>query len=182
MKKSDFRLRPLEESDLRLVFDWRNSDRVRMNMFESEPIGWECHLKWFENLQGNPTNKVMMFEFQGESLGVAYGKASSLEKNQWIWGCYLGDKHIFRGAGTIMGILGMEYFFEEIRAGELIAEVLSANCLSDRFHLRIGFKTVSHFTKTTSLGREVPASLLKQTQQKWLEKKAVLLEKYLGES
>ena len=172
----------MQEADLRQVFDWRNSDRVRMNMFEVEPIPWENHLKWFGNLQGNPVSKALIFEFRGGRLGVVCAKAVEPEKSRWIWGCYLGDNNNFPGAGTVMGILAMEYLFEGLGVDELIGEMVGANHVSARFNARIGFRTVSHFTKTTSSGREVPAVLLKQTRQEWLEKKPVLLEKYFGES
>ena len=181
MNFTDFRLRPMEESDLKMVFDWRNSDRVRLNMFESEPILWENHLKWFGNLQGNPESKAFMFEFQGDILGVVCAKAVELEKMRWIWGCYLGDKNIFPGAGTIMGILALVQLFEILCVEELIGEMVSANHVSDKFNARIGFRTVSHFTKTTSSGREVPATLLSQTKREWLANKPALFERYFGQ-
>ena len=179
MKKNDFQLRPVAESDLKQVFLWRNSDRVRQNMFESELIPWENHLNWFGNLHGNPYNKALMFEFRREILGVICAKVVDPDEKRWIWGCYLGDKNIFPGAGTIMGLLALEYLFESLCVNELIGEMLSANHTSEKFNARIGFKTISHFIKTTSSGRQVSATLLKQTRQEWLQIKPSLLVKYL---
>ena len=180
MKKTDFHLRPMDESDLQQVFDWRNSDRVRMNMFESEPILWENHLQWFASLQGNSQSKALMFEFRGESMGVICAKAVEADKKRWIWGCYLGDKNIFPGAGTAMGILALEYLFEVVGADELIGEMVRANHVSDRFNARIGFQTVSYFIKTTSSGREVPAALLKQSRREWMNNKPGFLKNYFA--
>lgn len=181
MKFSDFRLRPMAESDLQIVFDWRNSDRVRLNMFESDPIPWDNHLKWFGNLKDNPGSKAFLFEYQSEILGVVCAKAVEPEKKRWIWGCYLGDKNIFPGAGTIMGLLAMVQLFEVLGVEELVGEMVSANHVSDKFNARIGFRTVSYFTKTTSSGREVPATFLSQTKQEWLANKPALFEKYFGQ-
>jgi len=181
VKKSDLRLRPMDGDDLVQVFDWRNSDRVRLNMFESEMIPWENHLKWFESLKGNLHSKALMFECRNEIIGVVCAKVVDLAENQWIWGCYLGDKNIFPGAGTAMGILSLEYLFEVLCAKEVIGEMVSANQVSDRFNARIGFKTVLQFTKTTSTGRNIPASLLRQTRQDWISNKDKIFEKYFSE-
>lgn len=178
MKQSDFRLRLMEERDLALVFGWRNSDRVRLKMFESEPIPWENHLKWFSGLQGNVESKAFMFECMGDALGVVCAKAVAARQKRWIWGCYLGDQNIFPGAGTIMGILAMVELFEVLGIEELVGEMVSSNRVSERFNARLGFRTVSHFVKTTSTGRDVPATLLTQTRWEWIRNKPALIEKY----
>lgn len=40
----------LEECEKRLVLDWRNTERVRSMMSNSEPISWENHVSYIERL------------------------------------------------------------------------------------------------------------------------------------
>lgn len=40
----EYSVRPLEEKDLRLVLDWRNSERVHSKMLTDHKITWEEHL------------------------------------------------------------------------------------------------------------------------------------------
>jgi UDP-4-amino-4,6-dideoxy-N-acetyl-beta-L-altrosamine N-acetyltransferase len=180
MKRQDFSLRPLQESDLEQVLKWRNSDRVRNNMFESETIPWENHVKWFHSLHNNPYNKCLMFQYKGEVIGVITAKVVKKEEGRWIWGCYLGDKNIFPGAGTIMGFMALEYCFEDLHIKTLIGEAVAANEVSLKFNARIGFRTEKQFIQTTSTKREVPAILLELTNDEWKQKKPAMLEKFFN--
>tara|TARA_B100000315_G_scaffold215981_1_gene215582 strand:+ start:1431 stop:1901 length:471 start_codon:yes stop_codon:yes gene_type:complete len=40
-------LRDAQESDCRLLWEWRNEEAVRKTAFSSDPISWEDHQKWF---------------------------------------------------------------------------------------------------------------------------------------
>src|SRR5258708_3089470 len=108
MKKSDFYLRPLEEKDLDVVLVLRNSDRVRFNMFETDIIPLENHLKWFKSLQGNPHSHAWLLEYRGQLVGVVTMKLRDEKEDNWIWGCYLSEQKIIPKAGTIMGFLALE--------------------------------------------------------------------------
>ncbi len=41
-------LRIAEESDVDLIFTWANDAHVRANAFNSNPISYENHLKWYD--------------------------------------------------------------------------------------------------------------------------------------
>ena len=98
MNKKDFSLKTIGPNDIRIIYDWRNSDRVRFNMFESEIIPFENHLKWCEGLKNNTRSKCVMFQWKGENIGVITAKELDSNINKWIWGCYLGDGNYFQGA------------------------------------------------------------------------------------
>lgn len=40
-------LRRVKETDMKLLFDWRNNELVRKNSFCMEPVEWNEHVKWF---------------------------------------------------------------------------------------------------------------------------------------
>ena len=40
-------LRRVKETDMKLLFDWRNNELVRKNSFCMDPVEWNEHMKWF---------------------------------------------------------------------------------------------------------------------------------------
>ncbi len=40
-------LRRVKETDMKLLFDWRNNELVRKNSFCMDPVEWQEHVKWF---------------------------------------------------------------------------------------------------------------------------------------
>jgi UDP-4-amino-4,6-dideoxy-N-acetyl-beta-L-altrosamine N-acetyltransferase len=171
MAKSDFRLRPIEERDLELVLEWRNSERVRSKMFESQLIPRENHWKWFASLQGSQSNYAWIFEYQEVEAGVVTLKRVDEKEDKWIWGCYLGDRKLVPKAGTIMGFMALEQFFDKMGLRLIIGEAVAANTHSLEFNKRIGFDIINEFTRTTSLGVPVPATLLTLYNDQWKVRK-----------
>ena len=45
-------LRPVELSDARLLFQWRNEKETRANSLHSEELVYEDHVRWLENVLG----------------------------------------------------------------------------------------------------------------------------------
>lgn len=37
----------VKETDMKLLFDWRNNELVRKNSFCMDPVEWNEHVKWF---------------------------------------------------------------------------------------------------------------------------------------
>lgn len=40
-------LRRVKETNMKLLFDWRNNELVRKNSFCMDPVEWNEHVKWF---------------------------------------------------------------------------------------------------------------------------------------
>lgn len=40
-------LRRVKETDMKLLFDWRNNELVRKSSFCMDPVEWNEHVKWF---------------------------------------------------------------------------------------------------------------------------------------
>lgn len=47
-------LRPVQESDVRVLYDWRNDELVRKNSFNEDKINFEEHKAWFASMLKNP--------------------------------------------------------------------------------------------------------------------------------
>jgi RimJ/RimL family protein N-acetyltransferase len=51
----DLQLRPATYDDMDLLYKWANDKDVRKNSFNSEPIPYEDHVKWFGNIMSDET-------------------------------------------------------------------------------------------------------------------------------
>ena len=111
----------MEEADLPKVLRWRNSKRVRHNMFHDHILSLEEHVNWFRQLDRKTAN-FFIFEYQQVPVGVVSFhkermqppfdlKAKKNEDELWLWGFYLGEVNAPKGTATMMGAYGLEYGF-----------------------------------------------------------------------
>ncbi len=134
------RLRGMVEEDLAQVLEWRNSERVRAGMYTDQVIGWEQHLAWFERVKVDPSTVYLIFEYEGVPAGVVNFSQLDRKNHKGVWGFYLGVEDLPRGAGTLMGRLGLQFAFGELQLHKLSGESLAGNGASIRFHQRLGFR------------------------------------------
>ncbi|MEC7276626.1 MAG: GNAT family N-acetyltransferase [Bdellovibrionota bacterium] len=177
-QRSLFTHRKISEEDLEMILEWRNSEAVRVYMFESDVIPMENHRKWFQKL--GEDRKCWLLFYKNEPAGVFYKYLRDKEKDIWIWGCYLGDPGIVKHLGTCMGLIAQECFFEEEKVKTVIGEMVASNDRSRKFNLNLGFRIEHDLTITTSKGEEIPAVYLELHQDEWLKKKPELFEKYFA--
>lgn len=148
LARKDCILRPVEERDLELILVWRNSERIRSNMYTDHVITWEEHRQWFERLQqGEGRTFSLIFEISGKSVGIVNISRLDRVNNTCHWGFYLGEVDAPRGSGTIMGFLGLEYLFEILNIRKVIGEAFVFNQASIAFHEKLGFSREGHFRR-----------------------------------
>ncbi|WP_088187760.1 UDP-4-amino-4,6-dideoxy-N-acetyl-beta-L-altrosamine N-acetyltransferase [Desulfosporosinus sp. FKA] len=142
----DYQLRPLEKCDLERVLCWRNSDRVRGNMFLDHIITREEHFAWFKRIQAdNANSRYMIFEFEGKPLGLVKFTDIDSQSARCKWGFYLGEEGLPPGTGLTMGLLGVEFAFYHLKIRKLCSEVLAFNLRSINFHIKLGFSEEGRF-------------------------------------
>ena len=139
MLRKDFNLRPIEERDLELILSWRNSERVRACMYTDHVITLEEHWKWFKRVSQAEFSTVLVFEYQGVPAGLKNFSQIDRNNNRCYWGFYMGEAHVPRGCGTVMGFLALEYILEQQNFRKLCAEVFAFNFESVKYHTRLGF-------------------------------------------
>ena len=174
--RNDFSYHPIRESDLHSVLRWRNSSQVRYNMFENELIAPADHLRWFRGL--GEDRKCWVVEYREKPVGVFYVYLKDREKDIWIWGCYLGDPGKIRYLGTMMGLIAMECFFEQLGIGTVIGEMIAQNSRSRQFNLNIGFDILYDFVYENSKGEKFDAVFLQQNRAEWQRKKQDMFSNY----
>lgn len=147
MNRDAFGLRPIEERDLETVLSWRNSERVRSCMYSDHMITPDEHRAWFgRNLQAE-FPATLIFEFRGVPVGLKSFSRIDRYNNRCSWGFYLGETALPRGCGTAMGLLALEYIFEQQNFHKLCAEAFAFNTESINYHTRLGFSEEGRFVK-----------------------------------
>lgn len=134
-----YRIRPMMKDDLPFVLEWRNSERIRKNMYSEEPISWENHCSWFSSIQNKESIQYYIVEHLERPFGVVNFTEINRTHHTCNWGFYVGDTEAPRGSGTALGFLGLVEAFEHLHIRKLCAEVISFNEASIRFHRKLGF-------------------------------------------
>ena len=154
MSQEVYRLRKLEENDLELVLRWRNSERIRINMFNDKVITLDEHIGWFHRIQDNPRIDYQIFLMNQKPVGVVCFTEIDEVNQKCHWGFYLGETEIPRGTGNIMGFYGLKYIFETRQMRKVSGEVLVFNEKSVRFHERLGFRKEGYFVEHIMRGNQ----------------------------
>lgn len=142
----DGHLRALEDEDLELVLQWRNSDRVRYSMFSTHVITKEEHRNWYSNLDYNSC-RYLIFEYLQRPVGLVNFTEIDRYNYRCDWGFYLGETDVPPGTGLLMGYLGIEYAFTVLNIRKLCSQVLANNETSVRYHHKLGFKDEGQLLK-----------------------------------
>jgi len=136
---TECRLRPIIEKDLPLVFEWRNSERIRNSMFNYQAISLEEHIRWFQSIEMDELSRHFIFEYNYIPLGVVNFKQINLTNGTCYWGFYIGNPSALKGSGLVMGYIALDYIFEQFPIRKMCGEVLASNLHSIRFHKKLGF-------------------------------------------
>lgn len=166
-QREDYRIRPIEENDLEKVLEWRNSERIRINMYTDHLITMNEHKKWFDSLQKQePISTIyLVFEFKNKPTGLVYYTNINKRNGKCDLGLYLGETNVPQGIGAVMEFLALEYIFEELKIRKLCCEVIEFNALAIKLHNRFGFteegKFIKHILKNNNYENVVMLALFK---------------------
>jgi UDP-4-amino-4,6-dideoxy-N-acetyl-beta-L-altrosamine N-acetyltransferase len=145
MKREDYKLRVLEEKDLEMILKWRNSDRVRLNMYTDQIISLSDHLNWFQRTKSNQSSIYLICEFQNNPIGLISFTEMDLINQKSYWAFYLGETISPKGSGVAMEFLALEYAFEAINIRKLCCEIFVFNNPVVKLHSKFGFLQESYF-------------------------------------
>ena len=102
-------VRSATTDDARLLWDWANDPEVRAVSFDSEPIPWETHRRWFESKLQDEDCRILMVELSGAGpVGVVRfeteGDESTISVSvaKEFRGQGLGAETIRRGTETFL--------------------------------------------------------------------------------
>ena len=144
--RDHFKLRPIDkDKDASTTLRWRNSERIHANLFTDHIISQDEHFGWLEKICKASIPRFMIFEFRDRPLGIVNATDVDLKNDICHWGFYLGESDVPPLSGTIMGLLGLEYIFEELGIRKICGDVYAFNKASIKFHKKLGFKEEGYF-------------------------------------
>jgi len=145
MQYGSLRLRRVEESDCRLLWEWVNDPLVRAASFSTEPVSWDNHVSWFRakladhksaqyvvETGSRPVGQVR-FQIQGDSAAVSVSLDSEFRG---------------KGLGAVAVAMATEDLFRTTPVIRADAFVKPGNTASLRLFNRAGFAQ----TEITRLG------------------------------
>ena len=180
-RQADFRLRPMADKDKTLILTWRNSDRVRLNMYNDHVIGVQEHERWFDAASADERGRYLIFEHNTQPLGfVSFTRIAPLDQ-RCTWAFYIGEPDVKPGTGAVMEFLALKYAFGPLALRKLCCEVFSFNSGVVRLHERFGFQREgllrSHHLKGEKFEDVV---LLARFAEGWSEDRRALARKLFG--
>jgi UDP-4-amino-4,6-dideoxy-N-acetyl-beta-L-altrosamine N-acetyltransferase len=132
-------LKPISESDLSLILEWRNTPTVREAMFSSHIIEPEEHLSWFQRIHNDTRSKWLLYSnSEDKPLGVVYFTSIDWNRLSAFWGFYTAPDAT-PGTGLRMSLEALNLAFDELKLYKLNAEALAGNMRSINMHKSVGF-------------------------------------------
>lgn len=135
-----YSIRSINERDCCRLFTWRNSDHVRLYMQNTQIISETEHNAWFKRIIDDHSCRYMIFEHRGSPLGLICITDMFPDKSQAYWGFYLGEPNTPKGTGAVMGVLALDFVFNDLDISFLNSRIMKHNKISIEFHLKLGFK------------------------------------------
>lgn len=132
-------LRSIKESDLRLILNWRNDEKVRKNMYNDNLISYTEHVNWWNLINSSDDKKYFIYENSGIPLGVI-GFTEIDKKNFKVNWNFYSSPIAPVGTGSFMEFLALDYAFSILKINKVNCEVLAQNKSVIALHEKFGFK------------------------------------------
>lgn len=169
---ADCRLRRLETSDRERLLEWRNSERVRAQMFTDTPIGAEVHATWFAKALADTQTDHLIFEYRDRPLGLTSVSCTG------GGGLYIGEPFAPPRAGSAMLILTLDHAFGAMGLTTLTYEAMATNTRALDLYRRFGFVEAGDRPVQRSAAPDVERAVcLTRLGDSWPQDRARLIEK-----
>lgn len=178
----DFQLKSLEKNDLELILKWRNTKEIRSVMYEDHEITIDEHLKWYEKLVMDDTKVARLLTYKEKPIGfVNFTKIDEMNQTCY-WGFYIGEKKGVRRAGTVLGLLALDYIFETKGIHKVCAEIIESNRISLNFHQKLGFQEDGRYANYICRDNDyMDVIIMTLFHEQWTERKEAIKKELEGE-
>ena len=161
--------------DRDIVLEWRNKDRIRKNMFNSEIINYTEHCNWMQSIISDPL-KLYFIAYDRKNdnpIGLACLVNINRKLGNCEWAFYIGeDSYLSKGHAIEMEFLILKLVFEELRLHRLGCNVLDFNQPVISFHKKFGFTEEGKYRQYLFRdGRWVDAILLSILENEYMKNK-----------
>jgi RimJ/RimL family protein N-acetyltransferase len=168
LKSNSITLTKLNEGNLELLRNWRNTPEISKNMEFSGYITSEDQKIWFNNLC-NETNYYFIIHYQNRKIGLIHLNKFDPDIASAHAGLFIAENE-FTGTGISLGasLLLLTYAFDELKLDIVYAKIKRNNLSALEYNSGLGFV----FEKTLNES----FSLYKTTKHDFLEKKSILIK------
>jgi len=172
LQLDDYSIRPIEEKDLKLLLEWRNSERIHSLMLTDHKITWDEHNKWFQKISKYNPKRNFVFEYQSIPIGyMGYTEFDEINKT-CSPGAYLGEccGNIPIDAALYLFYYTVEYAFEVLKQKALITTVFKTNKRALKIDKILGYEIID--SKQVIKNNEIKdIYILKMTKEIWNKNK-----------
>ncbi len=143
---NDIILKPIQEADLEVIRNWRNSPDVSQYMYSDKEISREDQQKWYDRIKNDSTCSYWIINYNDKPLGVANitGVTQLLESCYWAF--YLGDTSVRGGGiGAKVEYNVLKHVFEDLKLNKLRCEVFAFNDKVIKMHEKFGFRREAYY-------------------------------------
>lgn len=171
--------KPLQEQQLELVWQWRNSPRIKNNMHNNNPVEWQDHCAWFKKLQTDSRRLFFILWQNKRPIGVL--NFSDLNTPTPEWGCYLGETNVWPGSGIILECAALDYMVSykpnHQSYSHLLAQVLSFNTAANKMHKIFEYEQVSQDKGAERNGKNFDILHYRYELAQWQQNRDLILAK-----
>ena len=130
-------LRKVEKNDMDLLFKWANDPVVRSNSFNTEPIPYENHVKWFNKMMEDPT--VLQFVLMDEDTPVGQIRLN-IDVDEAEIAYSIGSEYRGKGYGyRILQLVAEDIKSNHSEIKRLVAKVKPENKASNTLFVKEGY-------------------------------------------
>ena len=132
-------LREATMQDIDLLYEWANDPAVRINSFNSEPIQYDTHVKWYNHIMSDES--VLQFILMDDNIPVGQIRLN-INGDEAEIGYSIASAYRGKGYGHRV----LQLIAEEVKAYYpvikcLIAEVKPENIASNKLFEHEGYET-----------------------------------------
>jgi UDP-4-amino-4,6-dideoxy-N-acetyl-beta-L-altrosamine N-acetyltransferase len=167
--------KPLQKEQLELVWQWRNSPRIKQNMHNDASLKWQEHCAWFEKLEDDSSRQFYVFLQNQRPIGVL--NFSDMHTSTPEWGCYLGETNVWPGSGIILELAALDFSASNSQFSHLLAQVLSFNNAAHKMHKVFEYEQVSVEQGGVRDGLDYDVLYYSYELKQWAQKRDKILAK-----
>ena len=173
------KLRPMRRADLRMVLDWRNSEKIRRLMLSDRIILLDEHENWYSNSINDHSCEYLIALYEDKPIGAVLISDIKSIDGTCTWGMYIEEKKIGLGIGVLMEISAIDRMFYTHKVRKIWGKVLSSNRIL-YLHKRVGFSEEGVLKKHIYRDRDFEDVILVSLfSHEWESKRANIM-KYLN--
>lgn len=139
-------LRPANDQDCQLLWEWVNDPEVRKASFSSEIIPWETHKTWFLNKLENP-NSFIFIAIDEHENPVGQIRFDLREDNNAEIDISIAPTERGQGYGFIVLKQGLETLFNQTKIETVTAWIKAKNLSSQQIFQKAGFIEINQNRK-----------------------------------